>query len=223
MWPNGDVAGGRFPRCPASSGVVDPGSEDLGGHDGPGAGSITAMGAREVVPDAVKPDTKDWTWVLERPCAECGFDAADVDPADLAQVLRANAEAWVQVLRRPEVGRRPAPGVWSPLEYGCHVRDVHRTMRSRVVLMLEQEMPTFANWDQDATALADRYGEQGPATVSDQLVAAAEAAASVYEQVTGLDWDRVGLRDNGSRFTVASLGRYHLHDVVHHLGDVAAG
>ncbi|HEY5013683.1 MAG TPA: DinB family protein, partial [Acidimicrobiia bacterium] len=24
----------------------------------------------------ITPDTKDWTWVLERPCPECGFDAS---------------------------------------------------------------------------------------------------------------------------------------------------
>ena len=174
------------------------------------------MSAGEVVPD-----TKDWTWVLERPCAECGFAAADADPLDLARVLRTNAQTWVEVLRRPAVGRRPAPGVWSPLEYGCHVRDVHRTMRSRAVLMLEQDVPTFPNWDQDATALEDRYGEQQPAVVADELVAAAEAAARTYEQVDGPAWERSGLRSNGSRFTVATLGQYHLHDVVHHLWDVA--
>ena len=169
----------------------------------------------------VVPDTKDWTWVLERPCPECGFVAADAEPADLPRVLRANAEAWVEVLRRPEVDRRPAPGVWSPLEYGCHVRDVHRTMRARVVLMLEQDVPTFANWDQDATAVEDRYGAQQAAVVADELAAAAEAAATTYEQVGGPTWERAGLRSNGSRFTVATLGQYHLHDVVHHLWDVA--
>ena len=26
----------------------------------------------------ITPDTKDWTWVLERPCPECGFDPATV-------------------------------------------------------------------------------------------------------------------------------------------------
>ena len=25
--------------------------------------------------DPIVPDTKDWTWVLDRPCEECGFDA----------------------------------------------------------------------------------------------------------------------------------------------------
>ena len=28
----------------------------------------------------IVPDDKDWTWVLERPCPECGFDAATVPP-----------------------------------------------------------------------------------------------------------------------------------------------
>ncbi len=59
--------------------------------------------------------------------------------------------------------------------------------------------------------------------VGDELVQAAAAAADAYEQVPGPAWDRVGLRSGGSRFTVASLGRYHLHDVVHHLRDVPAG
>ena len=32
---------------------------------------------------AITPDTKDWTWVLERPCPECGFEAAAHDVSDL--------------------------------------------------------------------------------------------------------------------------------------------
>ena len=28
----------------------------------------------------VPADTKDWTWVMERPCPECGFVAAEVTP-----------------------------------------------------------------------------------------------------------------------------------------------
>ena len=35
-------------------------------------------------------------------------------------------------------------------------------------------------------------------------------------------WDRSGRRSDGARFTVASLGRYHLHDVEHHLYDVGS-
>ena len=31
----------------------------------------------------IEPDTKDWTWVLERPCPECGFDASSVSFDDV--------------------------------------------------------------------------------------------------------------------------------------------
>lgn len=34
------------------------------------------------------------------------------------------------------------------------------------------------------------------------------------------DWERRGLRSNGSEFTVLTLAQYFLHDVVHHLHDV---
>ena len=74
--------------------------------------------------------------------------------------------AWDAVLRRPTVRDRPSPSVWSPLEYGCHVRDVYRVFDGRLSLMLAEEHPTFANWDQDVTAIEDRYGDQDPTTVA---------------------------------------------------------
>ena len=168
------------------------------------------------------PDDKDWTVVLTRKCAECGYDASKVDTRDLAELVREAAAPWEAVLARRDVTQRPAPQVWSPLEYGCHVRDVLGVFTDRLTLMLEQEDPTFANWDQDATAIAERYWEQEPATVADEILSAAEANASLWERVGDADWQRPGLRSNGSRFTVDTLGRYLLHDLRHHLWDVSA-
>ncbi|MDP3894119.1 DinB family protein, partial [Nocardioides sp.] len=116
--------------------------------------------------------------------------------------------------------RRPRVDRWSVLEYACHVRDVHRIFEERLALMLGQDDPLFANWDQDETAVTDRYAEQDPAVVLPDLVAAAESVAAAYDGVTGDQWARPGRRSNGSVFTVESMGRYHLHDVVHHLVDV---
>ncbi len=59
-----------------------------------------------------------------------------------------------------------------------------------------------------------------PANVATELADATDAAAAVYDSVSCPDWDRPGTRSNGSRFTVDTLGRYHLHEVVHHLHDV---
>jgi SAM-dependent methyltransferase len=169
----------------------------------------------------IEPDTKDWTWVLARPCHECGFVAGDLAVGDLPAAFRDNAASWETALTGPDVAVRSQPGVWSVLEYACHVRDVHRVFEERVEMMLTEDAPRFANWDQDEAALAERYDEQDPAVVGPELVAAAAAVADRYAAVPADAWGRAGLRSNGSEFTIESLGRYHLHDVVHHLHDVA--
>ena len=63
-------------------------------------------------PAPIEPDTKDWTWVLDRPCPECGFDAATVERTGLGAAIRANAEEWQQVLAAPQAAERGggAPG-----------------------------------------------------------------------------------------------------------------
>jgi DinB family protein len=170
---------------------------------------------------AIVKDTKDWTWVLGRVCDECGFDATEVDRYALPSSVRRNAAAWLEVLALPGVRRRPARDVWSPLEYGCHVRDVFRVYDERLRLMLEEHNPLFANWDQDDTAVADRYWEQDPVVVSRQLLEAADTIARHFARVDGAQWSRTGRRSDGASFTVDSFARYFLHDVVHHLHDVS--
>ncbi|PKW27016.1 DinB family protein [Phycicoccus duodecadis] len=171
---------------------------------------------------AVVPDTKDWTWTLERPCPDCGFVAGEVARADLTGVLAAVTAPWAEVLRRPDATARPAPSTWSPLEYGCHVRDVCRLFDERVRLMQDHDDPTFDDWDQDATAVRDRYGEQDPAVVAAGLAEGAAGWGRTLAAVPDDAWERTGRRSNGSLFTVLGLGRYGLHDLAHHLHDVGA-
>jgi DinB superfamily len=192
-----------------------------GGETGGATGGATGgdTGGNE---DVVVPDTKDWTWTLERPCPECGFDAQQVAPEEVAGLAVTLTAPWVAVLARPDVTERPAPGTWSPLEYGCHVRDVCTVFDERVRLMLAEDDPAFANWDQDRAAVDKRYAEQVPAHVASQLQAAATQVGSTFGAVAQDQWSRTGVRSNGSRFTVLTLGRYFLHDLAHHLVDVGA-
>jgi len=176
-----------------------------------------------MISPSIEPDTKDWTWVLREPCPECGFVAADVARDDLGRLVRDDAAGWAAVLGQPGATDRPDETTWSALEYACHVRDVHRIFGGRLALMLDEDEPTFANWDQDVTAVEDRYDLQDPETVATELVAAAAAVATTYDglrRATEETWARRGLRSNGSEFTVDSLARYHLHDVLHHSHDV---
>ncbi|WP_285724160.1 DinB family protein [Psychromicrobium xiongbiense] len=169
---------------------------------------------------AIIPETKDWTWVLERPCPECGFEAGLQTPTSTAATLPGVIERWEAVLRRADLTVRPDDATWSPLEYACHVRDVFSVMDTRLHTMLTRDEPTFANWDQDATAVDYDYAHQVPQQVSDQLTIAGGRIGERFGAVPPEDWERFGHRSDGATFTVRSLSGYFLHDVVHHLHDV---
>jgi hypothetical protein len=171
----------------------------------------------------IEPDTKDWTWVLERPCPECGFDTSTVVLDQVPEIVRANAAAWRKVLYDDRVRSRPSDDVWSALEYGCHVRDVFRLYDERLALMLDESDPHFPNWDQDVTAVEEHYDRQSPSRVADELESAAFDLATRFETVSDDDWQRTGHRSGGVTFTIETFARYFVHDPIHHLDDVQRG
>ena len=176
-----------------------------------------------------RPDTKNWTWVLERPCPACHFDAGTIECHTVGRTLRSIVDAWRDVLSRGDIVRQRPPKradsepIWSALEYGCHVRDVFVLFNERLHLMLTQHDPAFPNWDQDATAIAKRYWEDEPTAVRETLVVAGTQLADAFDRVRDDQWLRTGTRSDGARFTIESFGRYFLHDPIHHLQDVAEG
>jgi hypothetical protein len=172
---------------------------------------------------AIVPDTKNWTWVLERRCPECGFESSSVKASEIAPMIRTNTQFWLELLSGDpaRLRQRPRDDRWSPLEYACHVRDVFRVVDERLNLMLTSKDPLYLNWDQDKTALENNYGQQQPAPLAAELAQAAEALAVEFESVQGEAWQRRGTRSDGAQFNVETIGQYMLHDVVHHVGDVS--
>lgn len=175
------------------------------------------------------PDVADWTWVLDRPCPECGYVATDFDRTELGGKIRANAASWRQLLGMGDIVavRPPVPAgaspVWSALEYGAHVRDVQQLYRERFELMLKTDGAAFANWDQDKTAIESGYHRDDPAAVAYALAVKAGQLADLLDRLNAEEWERTGHRSDGASFTVESMGRYLLHDVVHHVWDVRKG
>jgi hypothetical protein len=170
----------------------------------------------------IVPDDKDWTWVLDRRCDECGFDATAFPVTETGARTRANAAAWEVLLQRDDAALRFRPDRWSVLEYACHVRDVFRVYDGRLSRMLAEDGPHYDNWDQDDTAAVEEYHAQDPARVSAELVDAAETVAARFDGVAPDQWGRTGFRGDGAVFTVESFARYFVHDPVHHLWDVGA-
>jgi hypothetical protein len=149
--------------------------------------------------------------------------AETFDPADAPVAIIANGERWRGLLTHPEVATRPMDSQWSALEYGCHVRDVFRLYLKRLTLMMNEDGPHFANWDQDESAVTDRYSEQDPAVVADEIEVAAADLASAFGEVRVGDYGRTGFRSDGAAFTIESFTRYLMHDPVHHVWDVEHG
>jgi hypothetical protein len=174
---------------------------------------------RRMEPPAIEPDTKDWTFTIVDGCSECGFDPA-YDVTTTGDRLRAAIPHYAEALGRADVAERPAPGTWSPLEYSCHVRDVFRIFRERLALMLREDDPLFANWDQDAAAVQGRYWQQNTELVTAELSSAGQETAAGFDEIPDAAWERTGRRSNGSMFTVRTLAVYCLHDIEHHVHDL---
>lgn len=171
----------------------------------------------------IVPDGKNWTWVLERPCPECGFAGEHFDPRDAPSAIQHNARRWAELLAHPHVRARPNDHTWSALEYACHVRDVYRLYLYRLDLMRGEDGPQFPNWDQDQTAIDDRYDLQDPVEVAGELAVAADLLARAFADVRDDEWGRTGFRSDGAAFTIDSFTRYMVHDPVHHVHDAEQG
>jgi len=195
-------------------------SSDLG-HEQESVGRLDALRTQSAPPPA-RPDDKDWTWVLHRPCPDCGADVRRLSIKDVARANRANAERWRDVLSRDDewLRTRPEPDIWSPLEYACHVRDVYRLFAERLTLMVTQDDPLFANWNPNETAEAKRYDLAEPRRVCVELTEAAEVLATAFERLPPEDALRNGRRSDGAAFTIETFARYGIHDPMHHLWDV---
>ncbi|GAB2674427.1 DinB family protein [Nocardia goodfellowii] len=189
---------------------------------------------------AIVPDEKNWTWVLEKACPECGFDAPATSYDTVPGLARDYAARLADALSRDDAAVRPDESTWSTLEYAAHVRDVCRIFAYRTDIAARRAaadprvpgfdattgvsdgLPLFSNWDQDVTAVADNYGAQDPAVVAGELTRAAETIARAIESVPVADRGSEVRRSDGSGFTVESLAIYFLHDVAHHVHDVRA-
>ncbi len=168
-------------------------------------------------------DSKDWTWVLQRPCSECGFDGPNFLRSDIASTIRAQATRLAELARSPLVASRPAATTWSAHEYLCHVRDVYELYAFRLDLMLTEDDPLYPNWDQDETAANDVYTEQDLGEAVEALVANGHRLAAMFDGLADEQWDRPGRRSDGAGFTVDTFGRYLVHDPHHHIWDIEQG
>jgi hypothetical protein len=158
-------------------------------------------------------------------CDECGYDYNEAARDEVAPRIRAFGPRYAEALAgrtAPELRARPVSDVWSPLEYACHIRDVFRAQTGRIALTLEQDTPEYQTMRRDARVTEERYNEQDPPTVLDEVAAAADELASAFEALDAAGWQRTGIYSYPTREvrTLEWIGRHTIHEGEHHLLDL---
>ncbi|WP_203567769.1 DinB family protein [Aestuariimicrobium ganziense] len=167
------------------------------------------------------PDTKDWSWVVDRGCSDCGFQP-EKPFGDLVPEFAAATRAIIERLGDFDARDRPDRETWSPTEYAAHVRDVHLVMNSRLELIHEgQGEPVhFQDWDQNEAAIEGDYVDMSPQLVATSLRDTLRWSVGKWSGVPDRELRWEGRRSDGVTFTVETLCRYLTHDTVHHAWDI---
>jgi DinB superfamily len=158
-------------------------------------------------------------------CTECGYSYTALRRPDITPELRAQARRYVALLTTVDVGRLRAhvrADVWSPLEYACHVRDVHLVQEARVLQACSEEQPDFASMRREERVLEEGYNDQDATVVASEIEGAAGTLARTLDGLDDGGWSRTGVYHwpTTALRTVDWIGRHTVHESVHHLRDI---
>jgi DinB superfamily len=157
-------------------------------------------------------------------CEECGYGYDSLTRQEIVDALPDLAEqigVILTVVPAPKLRAHVRPASWSALEYGCHVRDVLRIQRERVLLAQVEDVPRFVSMRRDERAIEEKYNEQNPVAVATAIRAGARDLAETLAGFGDSDWMRVGIYPwpESHVRTVEWIGRRTVHELAHHLFD----
>lgn len=162
-------------------------------------------------------------------CDECGYRSSDLAREVLGEALVKRTAAVIETLSdAASLRERPAPEVWSALEYGCHLRDVLDVQRNRIGQALVEETPAFEPMRREERVTELAYNERDPEAVAADLAANAEALAATVSDLDDEGWERTGIYNwpQTAERSVEWIVRNTVHELVHHrrdIGEVGAG
>ncbi len=159
-------------------------------------------------------------------CEACRFDGSAFDDAALLEAIHALGPRWRALIADSgtELRTRPAPEVWSAIEYAAHSRDITALHAFGVEQALTIDEPAFPAIEADELidAAAATYAAANPDEVVDQLGEHANRLARLAADAGAARWTR-GLTIGDDRSDVRRLLEHALHDSTHHLDDVERG
>lgn len=156
-------------------------------------------------------------------CTECGFSYDLADAEEAAQHIAVGAAEIALLLNAGgDLAARREPDVWSPLEYGCHVRDVLLVQRERVLAALRVDRFECTPMGRDERVEHDGYAEQEPHDVARQLADGALLLGNVVDRLSADAWERVVVYPypEPTERTLRWLAVHTVHEVQHHTLDI---
>ena len=156
-------------------------------------------------------------------CDRSGFAYDQAAAGEAASMIRRDAASLAAVLESGAdlVGRRE-PGRWSPLEYGCHVRDMLCVQRELLPAWRRLDRQESTPMGRDERVELDGCASQGPADVARLLGDAAQLSGTDLDRLVGADCDRQASDSYPERAerSLRWLAIRTVREVRHHLGDV---
>jgi DinB superfamily len=184
-------------------------------------------GRRKTLDDLRRERGEGWQWARAQTeqCPQCGLHPGAMERAELGDALLRSSAAWRHFLSTADdtyLRTIPGPGIFSPIQYGAHVRDIQRVYGDRILLMLHEDSPVFPQFNPDEGEW-DEFNRLGAEDLADGIEAQAERLAGILAELQPDDWSRTMIRDGGTdgvyEFTVAGLASYAVHESRHHLQD----
>jgi hypothetical protein len=170
----------------------------------------------------------EWPRAATDECPQCGLHAGAQPPEMLGAMAVELAADWREFLRGADdeyLRTNPEPGVFSPIQYGAHVRDILRVYGDRVLLAVAQDDPEVPTFHPSEEAWA-AYNALDCAELAADLEAQADRLEVILDALDDAAWSRTMTRralvsgtDGVYRFTVAGIASYAVHEAHHHLLD----
>jgi hypothetical protein len=154
-------------------------------------------------------------------CSECGFDSSRWSDAEATRQVAGLPDLWAQAVSGVDPGDlylRPIGGMWSIAEYTDHVRET--TFGMRFVLDVALTDPGVDLGEPPQPRFDPEPRSLGAARA---LAAFRHEVKGLVAVLTALDDDRwaAAVVIGGDEVDVHWMVRHALHDITHHLGDVA--
>jgi hypothetical protein len=138
------------------------------------------------------------------------------DPLSILEATGQELERIVEQTPVTTLRKRPHPGKWTPNEILGHLVDAEVMFAARLRLVLCEDNPTFAGWDQERWVAAQRHNEGEPREHVRAFIALREVNLPVWRSVAPAQLARAGVHSRRGPETLGQMLRITAgHDLLH--------